>query len=287
MFRAIGRWFRSIGYLFTGRIDSSRRAIDTDPKAIQAKYDRIVRDKIDQIQSFKTAVAGLITQQTTKMAKLKLLTNDVEKLERLKAGALAKAKQTVKKLQDAGKPKEDIHQNEDYQRCLTAFNDFASTLQEKQDHIEDLEKDIEQYAKSISDHKLQLRQLLRDVEKLKTEAKDTVAEIITAKQERELADTLSGIANDSSAEALQELRQTRDQAKAEARVSKEVAGLESKAQEAEFLDYARNLTDNTEFDELIGLAEKVESEAPEPELELESEAGAEAASEEKKSSLPE
>ena len=51
--------------------------------------------KINQIQTYKQAVAGLIAQQENKMAKVKTLSEEVGNLERLKSGALAKAKQTV------------------------------------------------------------------------------------------------------------------------------------------------------------------------------------------------
>jgi phage shock protein A len=256
MFGAIVRWFKAVGYLLTGRIDSARRVIDSSPHVVRAKYDQIIRDKVSQIHIYKQAVAGLIAQQESKIAKVKSLTEDVAQLERLKAGALAKAKQTVERLQAAGKTKEEIQADEDYKKCLAAYNDFSSTLSEKQDHIAENEKDIDGYAKTIGDHKVQLQQLLRDVEKLKAEASETVADIITAKQEKDIADLLAGIAKDTSSEELQRMRQLRQELRAEARISKELAGTDTKAQEAEFLDYARKSTTSAEFDALIGLAEK-------------------------------
>lgn len=275
MFGAIMRWFKAVGYLLTGQIDSARRVIDQNPHVVRAKYDQIVRDKVNQIHIYKQAVAGLIAQQETKIAKVKTLSEEVANLERLKAGALAKAKQTVENLTKAGKTKEEIHANEDYLKCLSAYNDFSSTLTEKQDHIAELEKDIATYAKGIGDHKVQLQQLLRDVEKLKSEAADAVADLITAKQERDLADMISGIAKDGSAEELQRLRQMRQEIRAEARISKEMAGTDTKAQEAEFLEYARKSAASTEFDSLIGLAEKSEPKTPAPKVQ------------EKSSTLPE
>ena len=196
------------------------------------------------------------------MAKVKNLSEEVGNLERLKAGALAKAKQTVEAMTKAGKTQEEIHAAEDYKKCLAAFNDFSSTLAEKQSHIVELEKDIGGYAKSIADHKVQLQQLLRDVEKIRAESTDAVADVITAKQERDLADMLSGIAKDGSAEELQRMRKMRQELKAEARISKEMAGTDTKAQEAEFLDYARKSAASSEFDALVGLAGKTESATP-------------------------
>jgi len=265
MFGAIFRWFKAVGYLLTGQIDSARRVIDTNPHVVRAKYDQIVRDKVSQIQIYKQAVASLIAQQENKIATVKRLTEDVQQLERLRAGALAKAKQTVEQLQKTGKTKEEVHSAEDYKKCLAAYNDFSSTLAEKQARIAEAETDIESYRKTIADHKVQLQQLLRDVEKVRAEASDAVADIITAKQEKDIADTLAGIAKDGSAEELQRLRQLRQEVRAEARISKELAGTDTKAQEAEFLEYARKSAASTEFDALLGLAEKTEA-APAPKL---------------------
>src|SRR5262249_24476557 len=132
MFGAIGRWFKAVGYLMTGRIDSARKDLDQNPHVVRAKYDQIIREKVGQIQIYKQAVAGLIAQQETKIAKVKALTDEVANLERLKAGALAKAKQVVDQLTKTGKTTEEIHASEDYKKCLAAYNDFSSTLAEKQ-----------------------------------------------------------------------------------------------------------------------------------------------------------
>ena len=259
MFRAIGRWIKAVGYLLTGQVDSARRVLDTNPHVIRAKYDEIVREKISRIQQYKQAVAGLIAQEEAKTAKVKQLSEEVANLERLKAGALAKAKQTVAKLQSARKSKEAIHADENYKKCLSAYNDFSSTLAEKQERIEELENNVADYKKTIGEHKVQLQQLLREVEKVRSEAADTVAEVISAKQEKEIADTIVGIAEDGTAEELQSLRKMRQEVKAEARVAKEMAGADTKAQENEFLEYARTSESTSEFDSLIGLAESAES----------------------------
>ena len=260
MFGAVSRWIKALGYLLTGQIDASRRVLDQNPHVVRAKYDDIVRQKVNQIQVYKQAVAGLIAQEESKLAKVKAISEEMANLERLKAGALAKAKQTVERLKAAGKDEAAVKADEDYKRCLAAFNDFSSTLKARQDQISELEKDLAGYAKTIGDHKVQLQQLLRDVEKIRGEAHEAVADVITAKQEREIADTLAGIAKDGTAEELQRMRQMRQELKAEARISKELAGTDTKVQEAEFLEYARQSQSSSEFDNLIGLAK--ESGAP-------------------------
>jgi phage shock protein A len=254
MFGALSRWVKAVGYLLTGQLDAARRVLDTNPHVVRAKYDEIIREKTGRIQQYKQAVSGLIAQQETKMAKVKALTEDVGKLERLKAGALAKAKLRVDQLTAAGKSKEDVQKDEDYMKCLSAYNDFSSTLAEKQARIEELEGDIRSYADRIAEHKVQLQSLAREIDGLKSESHDAVADMITAKQEKEIADAISGIVEDGTEKELQRMRQLRQEVKAEARISKELAGTESKVQEAEFLAYAQKSSANNEFEALVGLA---------------------------------
>ncbi|MEC9331040.1 MAG: hypothetical protein VX409_01270 [Verrucomicrobiota bacterium] len=264
---AVWRWCKAALYLITGQIDKSRRVLDKNPSVMQAKFDDIIKGKVDQIHTYKQAVAKLIAQQEKKMAKLKALTEETKKLETLKAGALAMAKQTVSKLQEEGQTKEQIHSSEQYRKCLTAYNDFAATVTEKQDHIKDLEGDISEYDESLANHKVNLQQLTRDIDKLKSEAADAVADVITAKEETDLADMLNGISKDGMAKELQDMRDLRSEMRAEARVSREMAGTDGKAQEAEFLEYARTNTATDEFDSLLGLAEGVEAAPIEPKQE--------------------
>ncbi len=267
MFRAIGRWFRAVGYLLTGQIDSARRTLDTNPQVVRAKFDDIVREKTRSIHTYKQALSSLVAQREMKMGKISTLTDEVERLERLRSGALAKAKQTVEKMQADGKSMEEIKTNEDYLKCLSAYNDFTSTLEEKQARITEIESDIEEYGKRVSEHKLQLQELLREVDKLKSEAADTIADLITANEEKEIAETIAGIAKDGTAEELQRLRQLRQEVKAEAKVTKELAGTSTKTQEAEFLEYARKTSASSEFDQLIGLAQSTEAAAASKEQE--------------------
>ena len=268
MFGAIGRWLKSLSYLLTGRIDSKRRGVDTNVHTVRAKYDAVVQEKSNRTQQYMQAVAGLMAQGKKKLEKLADLTREVERLERLKAGALAKARQHVQSV--PGQSKEAVQQDPEYQKCLSAYNDFSATLEEKQARIAELEQDVEECDRNVADHKLQLQQLKREIEQIKVEAHEAVADIVTASQEKEIADALAGIAEDGSTGELTRLRQLRQEVKAEAQISKELAGTGGKAQEAEFLEYARASVANDEFDALIGLAE-AEDEAPAAEAEKETE----------------
>lgn len=250
----MGRYVRAFFYLITGRIDASRKELSRNPYVIQATFDNIVAEKKQRIHQYKDAVAAMIAQEEKKIARVKQLTEEVNRLEQLKEGAAAKAKSVVNQLKSLGLSMDQIKTNEDYMRCLAAFNDFSSTLEEKSAHITELEADIKDIGNNIAGHKVQLQSLQREIEKLKEEASSTVADMITASEEEEIADMLAGISNDSSAKELADMRDLRQEQKAKARISREMAGTDAKRMENEFIEYARAGSATDEFDRLIGLA---------------------------------
>ena len=80
--------------------------------------------------------------------------------------------------------------------------------------------------------------------------------MLSAKEEEQIAEMMTGLSNDRSSEELRELRELRQKAGAKARVSRELAGLDTKRAEADFMEYAQNSVANDEFDALIGLSDK-------------------------------
>ncbi len=255
MFRAIGRWFRAIGYLFTGRIDRARRSVASNPDVIRATYDRVISDKRTHVLQYKDAVAAMIGQEEKKKATLTTLTEEIQQLERMKAGAAAMAKKVIVK--HAGDI-EAIKKDPEYVRCQAAFKDFNTTLAEKIQRAEELEADVVALSKNIADHKIQIQGVLRGLETIKEEKHDAVADVISAREEQQIADMVSGISDDRTSEELAELRDLRREAKAKATMSREMAGLDAKRDEQEFLAYATETTADDEFDALIGLSREAE-----------------------------
>ena len=42
MFRAIGRYFRALGYLLVGKIDAARMSVSSSPDVVRATYESTV-----------------------------------------------------------------------------------------------------------------------------------------------------------------------------------------------------------------------------------------------------
>lgn len=256
MFRAIGRYFRALGYLLSGRVDQARRAVSTDPAVVQATFDNIIQEKKKRIGQYKDAVGAMIAQEEKKKSALKRITAEVDKLTKLRDGAAAMARKVVERHNG---DTEGVKNDPEYLKCQAAFKDFSSSLAEKQEHAQELEDDIKTFEENISGHKTQLQGLLREIEKLKTEKHETVADMLTAKEEKEIADMLAGISQDRTSEELQELRDIRDQSRGAARISREIAGVDAQRSEQEFLEYAAETVADSEFDALIGLTQETAS----------------------------
>ena len=259
MFSAVGKYFRAVWYLMTFRVDKASEALRMNPGVISANYDRIIRDKKERLNQYKDAIAAMVAQEETKKQKLRTINEEIERLQKLRAGAAAKAKKIAQQHNhDPVATKNDP----DYLKCQSAFQDFSSTLAEKEQRAIELESDLEELVKNVSGHQTHIQSLMRDLEKLKEEKHDAVAVVLSAREEEQIADMMTGLSNDRTSEELHELRELRQKAGAKARVSRELAGLDTKRAEADFLEYAQDHAASDEFDALIGLTDAPATEAP-------------------------
>jgi chromosome segregation ATPase len=258
MFKAIGKYVRATWYLLTFRVDRASETLRMNPGVISANYDRVIEEKRSRLTQYKDAIASMIAQEESKKNSLKNLTSEIENLDKLRTGAAAKAKKLVEKYNG---DTEAVKKDPEYLKCQAAFKDFSSTLAEKRSRAEELDDDLKQLIANVGGHKTQIQSLMRDLEKLKEEKHDAVAEVLSAREEKQIADMMTGLSNDRTSEELRELREMRSKAKASARISRDLAGLDSSRMEADFLEYAQASEADDEFDALIGLTEKQSTES--------------------------
>ena len=256
---AIGRLFKSIWYMLTGRAHEMSDKIMENPEAVRGAYEDIIKDKKENIQRYKGAVGQLMALLKQKQVSVQELTQEITRLEDLKKGALAKAKQVANDLQSQGVSPEEIKTDVDYTKCVAAYNDFSSTLTEKEARIGELEEDIQRAQQDIDGHKVQLETLTRDLKKIQEEQSEAVADLISARETEEIADMLSGISKDGTNQELVRMREVRQKAKSRAEISQELAGTDANSQENEFLEAARSSETSDEFDALIFGAEQSDS----------------------------
>ncbi len=253
------RFFKAIWYTLTGRAHESADRMMENPEAVRGAYEEIINDKKGNIQRYKQAIGQLIALVEQKRSAVKNLTDEVERFEELKAGAIAKAQQTATELQGEGLTQEEIKVHAEYTRCVTAYQDFNSNLQERTGRITELENEIEGAQADIESHKLQITSLHRDLDQIKSEQSEAVADLITAREQEEIADMLSGISMDGTSAELTRMREIREKAKARSKVAQELAGTDSKSEEEEFLTAARSSAATDEFDALIFGAQQTDT----------------------------
>ncbi|MEO0796097.1 MAG: hypothetical protein AAFX93_13085 [Verrucomicrobiota bacterium] len=262
MIKAISRLFKTIGRLFTGRINEKTDSIAEDTHVVREEYNEVIEVKTRQVRDIRDAVAGLMAQQERKSNQAEKLLADISELEKKKVGAVAYAKKAAQ-----GLSKEEAAASPEYVRAMEAFKNFSSTLEEKKSHLQDLESDIESGQKQVNGYKQQLINFQRDLEKIKAEKHQAVAEITMAKHQREVSEALAGIGKDDSAEQLSSLRDRVQKVSSQAKITSELAGTNVIAEEAEFLNLAEESVARSEFDDLIFGAESAPVEESEPETE--------------------
>ncbi len=253
------RFFRAIWHTLSGKAHESADRLMEDPEAVRGAYEDIVNEKKGQIQRYKQAIGQLIALVEQKKSSVKALTDEVDRLEELKSGALAKAKATAAELQRDGLSPEEIKVHSEYTRCVTAYQDFNSNLEDKSDRIAALADEIENSQSDIEKHKLQITTLHRDLDKIKSEQSEAVADMISAREQEEIADMLSGISVDGTSAELTRMREIREQAKGRSKVAQELAGTDSRSEEEEFLTAARSSSVSDEFDSLIFGAQETDA----------------------------
>ena len=161
--------------------------------AVRQVFEDIINDKRNNIQRYKQAIGHLIPLVEQKKNSLKSILDDLDKLEQMKKAAIAKSKNISLELKESGLSDKEIKQHPDYVRCVTSYNDFHFTLEEKNARVAELEQDIERAKQDIEYHKSNITHLHRDVEKIKTEQSEAIADLITAREKRKINEVLSDI----------------------------------------------------------------------------------------------
>lgn len=266
---ALFRLFRNIWYRLTGRVDRISERIERDPTVIRRQFDVIINQRKMSINQYVEAVSGLIAIQEKKKARLEYASKELEKLARLRDGAIAMAKNRMNELQKKGMTKEQIEADATYQKCLTGYQDFSSSITQYENECKSLEGEIQTSQKEIDGHKIRLEQLKRSIDEVKKEKDSTVADMISAQEEESINKVLAGISTDTTGEMLERLRDSRQKAKARARTTRELAQTDVQQSMAEFEKFATTSVAQTDFNKLIGLSEPATPSEEVPEVEKE------------------
>jgi len=237
---SIGAWISAFFAKIFGTVDRSTDKLRQDPDVMKHEYGSVIQEKSGSARRLKEAIATLIRTQEGYKTELERVEDEAEELATDVAGAEAAAIARANKLVAAGKSQADVEADPEYLGLIESHTDWSSSLGDKRARITDLETLIAQLGEQIDEQTLNLKGVMRQIEDLKVEQAQAVAEVISNKELAQINDMLSGLATDGTGERLRSLREARGQVKAEARLSAALAGTDTTAQRAKVRSAGRS-----------------------------------------------
>lgn len=204
------------------------------PEAIRATYAVAIDDAKKRYIEMEKAVALLARERERTEMQIKDLDREEAELKRKLDGALAAAERD---------PSNPVHR-EAGARYLARINEIDAKQAQLQTELEDQRAKVEGY-------KSKLRGLMDEIERLKREQGEMVAEFITNRQVIELENRLKGLAESSTEQALVAVREKVASMKAQAKIATEMGRSTLQAVDEEYERMGRQQEAASRFDELL------------------------------------
>ena len=222
------------------------KMLTASAESIKSQFRKTRDDAIRDFDAMKEAVGQLITIREDKAQ----LLQNFSKASKDYAAKMAGAIDLYKK-----------HQDEKYK---LAYGKFAEEHEKAEARIDELEAEIHEQDKLIDGYKLKLQELKDNIDNLKNEEAETVADIVSSRKITELNAKLQGLSSDTQSQNIQAIREARKQLKAGAKLSNELLGSGDKLElETKLLSAGVASKHSDVFDQLVKLDNVFSS--PEPE----------------------
>lgn len=246
-FKSLWRGVVMVFTLGAVRLDKESDKIAARPDVIDSEMKDIVKAEIDAFNTQVSAIARYQAEFEKTKIRLRKKIEQETRLKKVLAGAKRQAKKRSTTLQKQGLSREEILADAEFKEHQERARDFASTLAEMNDHIEDLKEQLTRDEGQLSKMKRDAERKQRSIEKLKRERGEMVSKIVSAKARKDAAQVIAGVANSGTAEKLQAIRDRVTHAEAEANVIEGVANIDSVRAEEEYLDEVRNSEADDDF----------------------------------------
>ena len=199
-----------------------------------------------------------------KKLQLNALTVSIEKLTKVKAGSSARAAALVKQMQAVNAAVEQIKANPEIIKAQAAFNDASAELAKKLEESHKKEEDLKSLQVNLARMKANLQSMQRNAASLDEEKQETIADVVSAKEQAMVNDLISGVSQEGTDQALDRAREVRRNVTSRAKLTAELADLESGASGEEYAAYAAGVESDNEWAALIGLETKPAAEKRDP-----------------------
>lgn len=256
MFKAIWNFFATMFTFGAGKINKASDVWNTDPTVIKEKYKQIMSETAGSIEEMQKALGIVIQLQDSQAKNLKEIHGEIEMLTKRKSAALAMANDRKNILEKSGLVgdalKDALNKDGEYLKCRTAFQDFTSTLESKNQEVGRLDTSVVELGNKIQDYKIRLQKMRAEMDNIKEEQSSTIADIQFAKQRKQIADMESGLqVGDKTSSMRAEIQELRQQAVGSAKAAEIYAGTDAKNIASEFDNYSEQKQAADAFDNLI------------------------------------
>jgi phage shock protein A len=208
--------------------------VSSSPEAIKATYAAAIDDAKRRYKEMERAVALLAAQRDKTEMGLKDLESEEQDLQRKLEGALAAAE---------AEPSNSAHRE--------AGSRYLSRIKEIQEKQALLGADSEAQQAKVRDYQLKLRTFMDEINRLKREQGEMVAELVSSQQMVQLEDRLKGLGESAVDESLVAIRERVANVKAQARVAAEMRGATLEVQDQTYERVGAEKEAANRFDELL------------------------------------
>jgi phage shock protein A len=186
-------------------IRSGDSLVSSSPEAIRATYAAAIDDAKKRYKEMEKAVALLANERSKTEMAIEDLKKEEADLQRRLEGALALAE---------AEPENNAHRE--------AGQRYLARIEEIHQRRLALSNDLEAQRVKVEDFKTKLRSFTDEINKLKREQGEMVADFVSAQQVVSLEDRLKGISESAVDESLVAIRERVGQMKSQARIATEM-----------------------------------------------------------------
>jgi phage shock protein A len=208
--------------------------VSGSPESIRATYASAIDDAKKRYKEMEVAVAMLAREREKTEASLKASEEEKQELQRKLEGALAMAE---------AEPENAAHR-EAGSRYIARINE----IDQKQAL---LTSDLELQRQKVDEYKTKLRSFNDEVEKLKREQGEMIAEFVSHQQVIRLEDRLRGLGESAVDESIVAIRDKVGQLRAQAKIATEMRTASADAQDDTYQRIGAEREASSRFDELL------------------------------------
>ncbi len=225
--------------------------VSGSPEAIRASYASAIDDTKRRYRDLQEAVALLAHQREKTASRLKALDDEEKDVQKKLEGSLTLAE---------SEPDILAHRE--------AGSRYLQRLQDLEDKQGELADELDAQGNRVEEYMAKLRTFMSQIDKLKKEQGEMVAEFVSSRQVLQLENRLKGLGETAIDESLVAIRDKIGQLKAQARIASEMREGTTTAQDETYERVGAEKLAESRFDDLLKARAKTKTGATEKERDL-------------------